>query len=131
VWGNLEVGWWGATLWGFKGDVEYLNINNDASNEDGIPWLKKRQIHRLLKALSPKRGISSPQKGQRLIPRGISPEAVEHITHYINDQLKTIVEASEEALQEINDNPNSYYLQHRYDLAVIESAIKKVKRQEL
>lgn len=89
--------------------------------------LKTTIIHRIIKDLSPKREVSSSKKGHRHIPRSISPEAVSYLTSYINNHLKAIVEACEEALKEINDNPNTYYQQHRYDETVARMAIEKLK----
>jgi hypothetical protein len=98
------------------------------TEKQDIPWLRKSQIHKLLKALSPKRIVNSSWKGQRSIPRSITPQAQDIITDYLNHHVEMIIKACEKALKEVNENPNSYYLQHRYDKRVIEKALKKIKK---
>ena len=91
--------------------------------------LKESQIHRIIKSLSPKRNINSPKKGLREIPRSISPEALSYLTAYLNAHLEEFVGACERSLGEINENPNSYYQQHRYDIRVVKKAIEKLKKE--
>jgi len=91
--------------------------------------IKESTIHRILKYLSPKRAVNSPKKGYRLIPRSVSPEALAYVTSYLNNHLKAIVEACEQSLAEINNNPNSYYKQYRYDMRVVKNAVEKIKRK--
>jgi len=91
--------------------------------------LKKSTIYAVLKSLSPKRPVNSPKRGRRLISRSVSPEALAYLTSYLNNHLKAIVEACEQSLAEINNNPNSYYKQYRYDLRVVRNAIEKIKRK--
>jgi hypothetical protein len=89
--------------------------------------IKKSTIHRIMKSLSPKREVNSKKKGFRTISRSITPKAIEYITEHINDYLNTIIQHCELSLSEINNNPNSYYRQHRYDIRVVKKAIEKIK----
>lgn len=88
---------------------------------------KESQIHTLIKALSPKREANGPKKGRRAISRSISPEALSYITTYLNSHLRAVVEACEQSLVEINNNPNSYYNQRRVDLKVAKRAIEIIE----
>lgn len=99
------------------------NVKGDSR----LKWLRymnkirESTIHRILKALSPKRNSNN-----RVIPRGITPKAVEYITNYINHHIELIVDSCEQSLKELNDNPNSYYQQHRYDIRVVKKAIERI-----
>lgn len=75
--------------------------------------------------MSPKREIKSPKRGHRVIPRSITPKAIEYITKHMNEYLEGIVRACEQSLKELNENPNRYYQQHKYDLRVVKNAIEK------
>jgi histone H3/H4 len=92
--------------------------------------LRKSTIHRIIKSLSPKREANGGRCGLRLIPRSISPDAVECLTEYLNEHMGELVGACEAALDEINTNPNSYYKQHRYDLQVVKAAIEKLDKRD-
>ena len=93
--------------------------------------LKKSSIHNIIKALSPKREANSPKKGCRVISRSISPEALSFLTSYLNNHVEAVVEACEQALKDINNNPNSYYKQHRYDLRVVKKAIELLESKDV
>ena len=56
-----------------------------------VKKLKESQIHIIFKALNPKRDVNNPKLGNRSIPRGISPKAVDYVTLqllrcYLNDR---------------------------------------------
>jgi hypothetical protein len=93
--------------------------------------IKKSTIHTVIKSLSPKREIISPKKGCRTIPRSITPKALEYITNHINQYIESIIIQCEQSLKEINENPNSYYQQHRYDFHVVKKAIDKMKGKSM
>jgi hypothetical protein len=59
--------------------------------------------------------------------RQISQDAIKSIALYLNIEIKRLIRACEEVLEEKNANPNSYYKYHRYSSDVVEKAIKKLR----
>ena len=66
----------------------------DVEQDSRLKWseymteIKKATIHRIIKALSPKR-----HSNNKAIPRSITPKAVEYITDHINQYIESIVRA--------------------------------------
>lgn len=95
------------------------------------PGLKKRDIRRFITATAPKRTKKLPGGEHKEIPRAVSKDGLALIVKDLNTRLESIVKACEEALGEINANPNSTFSQKRYNLKVVEDAIKALKKKEL
>lgn len=95
------------------------------------PELKKRAIHKVVTFLAPKRTKTTPEGKEKQLSRGVTKEALDIISKDLNTRLKSIVRACEEALIEINQNPNATFIQKRYDAKVIERAMQILRKRQL